>query len=363
MKNDLISPILEEQIKENALLNFSKEAPLNRRAKLDLGKGCNRHCSFCYYETQLSSKDWLIPENARTLVSGLLDNGITQIELSGGEPTMNPYYFDIIDTIKEEFTKREMQHYITIVTNGWFGINDMSIRKHCKDLKEVLISLHGTESKHNSIVKNKMAHTYIENILKYLRVSKLIVRMNFVVYKDNLDKDAIEMLYSFIKNGNIQQLNLLPLNFWSDAQNQKQEIDIKLQQEQLEAFLKKYEESYSTNFLNEIGFNARKYWHGINIRYHSYCQLQEKYHKYIVNHYDHVFDLSDWNKIYYPKDLNPDEQKLNNFGLKFEDIYTIKEINPNNSILQASKDRLISHYKTKECRSCEYSSKCDGFKK
>ena len=104
----------------------------------------------------------------------------------------------------------------------------MSIRKHCKDLKEVLISLHGTESKHNSIVKNKMAHTYIENILKYLRVSKLIVRMNFVVYKDNLDKDTIEMLYSFIKNGNIQQLNLLPLNFWSDAQNQKQEIDIKI---------------------------------------------------------------------------------------------------------------------------------------
>ena len=125
MKNDLISPILEEQIKENALLNFSKETPLNRRAKLDLGKGCNRHCSFCYYETQLSSKDWLIPENARTLVSGLLDNGITQIELSGGEPTMNPYYFDIIDTIKEEFAKRGMQHYITIVTNGWFGINDI----------------------------------------------------------------------------------------------------------------------------------------------------------------------------------------------------------------------------------------------
>ena len=91
MRKLLFSDISENMIRGQYLkqdLKIIESKPLNTRAKLDLGKGCNRHCSFCYYETQLSSKDWLIPDNARTLVGNLLDNGITQIELSGGEPTI-----------------------------------------------------------------------------------------------------------------------------------------------------------------------------------------------------------------------------------------------------------------------------------
>ena len=50
-------------------------------------------------------------------------------------------------------------------------------------------------------------------------------------------------------------------------------------------------------------------------------------------------------------------------GLKFEEIYDPKPITFENSIKQASKDRLVSHYKEDSCRKCEYYLICDGFKK
>ena len=363
----LFSNISENMIRGQYLkqdLKIIESKPLNTRAKLDLGKGCNRHCSFCYYETQLSSKDWLIPDNARTLVGNLLDNGITQIELSGGEPTMSPYYFDIIEVIKDEFYKRDKEHYITIVTNGAFGKDHSNVRKYCKDLKEVLISLHGTEENHNKIVKSKVAFEYIINVINYLRLSKIITRMNFVVVDKNLDTEAINMLYDFIESKRIQQLNLLPVNYWSDAESQKGQINLNEQQIQIEKFLFKYENAYATNFLNDIGFGSvQKEWSGINIRYHSYCHLNPRYHRYIKTHYDHIYDLKDWNKIYYPRDTEPEDLKLSTPGLKFEEIYDPKPITFENSIKQASKDRLVSHYKEDSCRKCEYYLICDGFKK
>ena len=188
--------------------------------------------------------------------------------------------------------------------------------------------------------------------------------MNFVVIDKNLDAEAIDMLYDFIESKRIQQLNLLPVNYWSDAESQKGQIDLNEQQIQIEKFLFKYENAYATNFLNDIGFGSvQKEWLGINIRYHSYCHLNPRYHRYIKTHYDHIYDLKDWNKIYYPRDTEPEDLKLSTPGLKFEEIYDPKPITFENSIKQASKDRLVSHYKEDTCRKCEYYLICDGFKK
>ena len=146
--------------------------------------------------------------------------------------------------------------------------------------------------------------------------------------------------------------------------SQKGQIDLNEQQIQIEKFLFKYENAYATNFLNDIGFSSvQKEWSGINIRYHSYCHLNPRYHRYIKTHYDHIYDLKDWNKIYYPRDTEPKDLKLSTPGLKFEEIYDPKPITFENSIKQASKDRLVSHYKEDNCRKCEYYLICDGFKK
>lgn len=371
---ETITQTVSEELEKENLKTYNSNKPLNTRAKLDLGKGCNKECGFCYYLTQLDSKDFLHPDNARILIAGLLDSGITQIELSGGEPTISPWYFDIIQILKEEYTKRNLPIHISIVTNGWFGNSPKNLKKYSKDLNEILFSLHGNQEEHDQIVSRKGSYQAISNCIEFLKHSNKIIRINYVV--EILTPESKEILFDLLKERKIQQLNLLPINYWSDARSLKNRIsDLKEQQSSsIIEFLDDLENSYFWQIQNEpswsinpFGRNQKEFL-GLNIRYHSYCDLPEEYHRYIVSHYEHCFDLNDWNKIWYPADINPKDQYLRTPTTDPKEFF--KRIYPNGkkitleaSIKQASRDRLWSHYKDKNCIQCRYQSKCDGYKK
>ena len=70
-----------------------RDAPINNRAKLDTGTHCNYKCDFCYYKTQLDVVTNLDVIKGR--IDYLVECGITEVDLSGGESSIHKEWFDI----------------------------------------------------------------------------------------------------------------------------------------------------------------------------------------------------------------------------------------------------------------------------
>ena len=363
--------------------HFLIDKPLNKRAKIDTGKFCNRSCFFCYYYKELDSKDFLTPFNAGLLAGYLLDKGIREIELSGGEPTVHPKIEQIVGTIKEEFQKRNLPPKISIVSNGSFNREKLEL---LSDINEWLISIHGEEVVHDDIVGKTNSYKRIVENIDYMLNSKsinTIIRLNFVVTtvdaklldpkaKDgavvsNLTENISRILKEYLKKG--IQINLLPLNFWKDA------IDLSATTPDKTTYglgedrhLKRIYESIN-NFVMDVKeleilqpkVNNRL----LNIRYPQFCLLINSAKKYARGHYDHLVDVTDWNKLYYPKDYAPEQKVLSADLLHFDprQIYTTKEFTIDNLIEVAKIDRLQSHYKDTICKNCKDFARCDGVKR
>ena len=295
---------------------FSKipkqDKPINSRAKLDTGKGCNYNCYFCYYQGDLDKYDTY--EEIIQRADKLKQLQIKEVDLSGGESSIHKDWFKILEYCNKNFDN------VSCLSNG-SKFADFEFLKKSKEygLSEILFSLHGWNKKsHDSIVGVKGA---FENILKSIENAKkldMIVRINCTVTAGNVNHlDEYTNLINEIKP---LQLNYLPLNYWDNASNLKTQ-----NYEKLAKAIKKSIDKLDTNI-------------EINVRYIPLC-FMEGYTEYIKNIPEHIYDLRDWNIAAY----------------RYESIDKIFDI--------AYENRLETYYKPKKCFRCKYFDKCDGIEK
>lgn len=369
-------PVSPGLYKENDNLNFNKIPlvktifknyfqthnvfPLNKRVKIDTGKFCNASCNFCYYLPHVNSKTHLKVEDLQNFIPKLLANGVREFEFSGGEPTLTPNLPEIVDTIVALALKNDVYEdeiSFSIVTNG-IRINE--VLKEIPRINEVLVSIHGINEDHDQIVNQKGAYKKIRQFLDTFNPEETLVRVNVVISKDNtqnlIKPEFIDLLRYFLDTG--IQVNLLPMNFWSQA-SLTQPITKEQEQEIYDTIDTISEELFSTIITNEISnvpspFKKELRSNIFNIRYAQKCKLNEAAQAFVRGHIDHYFDQHDWNKIWYPDDSNPDI--LNNYS-----NLDTEEITPKAIIKSYTHEASTSHYKDKICARCPELS-CDGRK-
>jgi len=280
--------------------------PMNTRGKLDTGKECNYNCYFCYYQGHLDEQDSYeeIIERAKKLK----DLGITEIDLSGGESSIHPDWFKILDYCNKNFNR------ISCLSNGSM-FSDFEFLKKSKEhgLSEILFSVHGIED-HDKIVQIPGAFENIIQSIINANNLEILVRINCTVTdkSKNLEKYA-----HFINRIKPYQVNFLPLNYWSSANKMKKQ-DYYLITENIKKAI-------------DIIYPEIE----INVRYTPFCFMQG-YEKYVVNTYQHIYDLKDWNICAYD--------------------YT-----PLNKYKEKAKTKIInSYYKPESCIKCKYFHICDG---
>lgn len=333
---------------------YSNTYPINKRVKIDTGKFCNASCNFCYYLPHLNSKTFLKEEDL-VFIPKLLANGIREFEFSGGEPTLHPNLQGLINKIitlakREDVPEEELN--FSIVTNG-IKVKEASM---IPQLNEFLISIHGTEETHDKIIGSKGAFKRILDFISSNFKQDFLIRVNVVVSKDNAQNlrslEFIELLKSFISL-NIQ-INLLPHNFWSEAQaiSKNDETEIYNTLNTISDELFPLLMLRDVNNLSDYP-NSKLRSPILNIRYAQVCKLDESTQVFARGHLDHYFDQHDWNKIYYPSDANPDI--LNNYS----NLDT--EINHLSILESLAKESSVSHYKDRICANCK-SFSCDGRK-
>lgn len=314
--NSMITPKPEDTLSDDICL----------RSKVDTGYRCNLKCNFCYTlkNVQDAPKSFL---DICDILNKLKQSGIKEVEFSGGEPTIHPNWFDLV-----EYANNIFEH-VSVVTNGTKLCNEEFLQKSIQvGLKEILFSLHGwDDNSHNAKVGNKSFDKIIQAI-ELAKKYKRIVRINCV-----LDNTFNPLQYAKLINKlKPSQINFLPLNYWSDAKKLA-----KLDYTRASEHLKLCIDSISLRHPNI----------DINVRYIPLC-FMTGYEKYCVGTYQHIFDKTDWNIVTYNG-----RENASTFVKK--DLVLTKE----NMFKQAKINRYNSYLKPPSCTDCSLMYICDGIEK
>ena len=304
-------------------VEIDRTEPICNRAKLDTGTFCNYRCGFCYYIDQLTK---ITPYDVITnRVDYLVQCGITEVDLSGGESSVHPNWFDILEYCASKGL------YISTLSNG-YKFADLEFLKKSQQygLREILFSLHGYDKdSHNNLVGNRHGFDKIVAAIKNAHSLGIMVRINCTVTNDNFHHlsttyaDLIAELAPF-------ELNFLTLNYWGDAHDQ-QPIDYALITPEIHKAIDR--------LLNVVPI--------INVRYTPFC-FMVGYERHVCNYYQHIYDVFDWNIALYDYSLSPTAYVSDRLAHLYE---------------AAKQNRIRTYYKKAECIECKNYLICDGIEK
>jgi MoaA/NifB/PqqE/SkfB family radical SAM enzyme len=306
-------------------LKLDLETPMNERARLNTGFFCNYGCEFCYYKDKLDQRDSLKVITDR--VDDIYNYGIRQVDLSGGESSIEPNWFKILD-----YCKTKGMTVSTLSHGGKFS--DYEFLKKSKEhgLTEILFSLHGSNKEiHEKITKRKGSFDKILTAIQNAKKLGIIVRINCTVY--DLNHHLLKTEYvQLLRNIEPLEINFICLNYDTDNSDFRK-IDYAIITDSIKSCI------------DDI-VDAVKY---INVRYVPYCYM-EGYEKHVVNYYQHIYDKFDWNLAIYNHDIDTTK------------TYT-KEEKLRQSYDAAKHFRINGYNKSESCKGCKHYFICDGIEK
>ena len=299
-------------------LEIDYDRPINTRAKLDTGKLCNYSCEFCYYKLHLTERDDI--DTIRRRVDYLVKYGINEIDLSGGESSVEPNWFKILEYCQTKFSR------ISCLSHGGkFSNVEFIKRSYDLGLREILFSIHGTTaSVHDTIVGKVGAFDNLMTAIFNAHALGIEVRTNTTLCNTNYDQIDSKVLSSLQPT----QVNFIALNYWHDNSDAD-----KIQYSDVCKHVKRY--------IDELK-DVRE----VNARYIPLCYM-EGYEQYVKLQYHHIYDLKDWNKAVYNEQLDTSIQ------------YTHKQ-KVDQCVAEAERMRLQGYFKTRECTQCKHFYVCDG---
>jgi len=302
-------------------IEIDYDTPYCNRGKLDTGTHCNYRCGFCYYYNQLDQKTPF--KEVKKRIDHLVECGIAEADLSGGESSIHADWFNILDYCKEKGLK------VSCLSNGsMFSKYEFLEKSKQHGLDEILFSLHGfDEESHNKLVGVKAGFRKITQSIVFANQLGIKVRLNCTVTKDNykeLDNKFVDLVHQF----DVAQVNFLTLNYWDDANAQ-------------DAFPYKEATESIKRAIDKLEVPDKR------VRYTPFCYLKG-YEKHLFGYYQHIYDLSDWNIATYGHTIDPREY----VGNELKHLY-----------LAAERQRNATYKKNKECLDCKHYYICDGYEK
>jgi len=112
-----------------------------RRIYFQITRSCNLHCDYCFIKAEKGSPH--IPTSFIMDIAKFMgNNGLMEVRLTGGEPTIHPDFFDIMRKFKEKGV------YVSVATNGRW--NKRTLDALCEEqYLWVICSVDGNRDTHN----------------------------------------------------------------------------------------------------------------------------------------------------------------------------------------------------------------------
>lgn len=156
--------------------------------QVELTEACNLRCRFCY-----NSQKPRYNVHAFEILDKLADQGVMQVNLTGGEPLAHPQFFDILRHACELFPN------VVLLSNGSLMNRDILDKIHDTKVTSVNISIHGNREIHDSLTMTPGSYdASIAAIKFFIEAKKILVASNFVINAENLHilKDTIDFFNS-----------------------------------------------------------------------------------------------------------------------------------------------------------------------
>lgn len=304
-------------------LVIDRDEPINERAKLDTGTHCNYRCEFCYYKTQLNEITEF--EIIKKRIDYLVECGIKEADLSGGESSIHKNWFEILDYCKYKGLK------ISTLSNGYKFADKKFLQKSKEHgLEEILFSVHGYDKEsHNILVGHRKGFENIKQAIHNAHELGILVRINCTVTHKNF-KSLPTKFVELMRELNPFEVNFLTLNYWDDA-GEQETINYEV----------------VTPYIHQTIDSLKTFINIINVRYTPYC-FMKGYEKYVCNYYQHIYDIYDWNIAVYDESITPKDYRKEPYIAMYK---------------AAEKKRNWSYYKKYECLECRHYYICDGVEK
>ncbi|NJB69890.1 MoaA/NifB/PqqE/SkfB family radical SAM enzyme [Saonia flava] len=179
---------------------------LNRfnNAFVAITKKCALQCEHCFEWDTLNKKDVLSAEKLTQIVRKLQEQGVSQIQFSGGEPLLK------IDMLLEVLEKVEKKTDFWILTSGF-----KLTHKNAKKLKKAgvtgfHISLdHFVPEKHNEFRGFKEAYYWVEEAVKNAHEHGLATALSLCATRDFISRENLLSYMELAKRLNVSFVQLL----------------------------------------------------------------------------------------------------------------------------------------------------------
>ncbi len=144
---------MTDYIKKSLEKNSHMDRHFHRRIVIwNITNDCNLSCEHCYSSSGKKEKDEMItPEHVLSTVKSLKKADVNAVILSGGEPLMSPYLFDIAKILKEA-------GFATHLSSNGTMINENNIAAIKSLFNYVGISIDGSEKTHDGFRKKEGAY-------------------------------------------------------------------------------------------------------------------------------------------------------------------------------------------------------------
>lgn len=167
----------------------------------EITKKCNSHCLHCYQQKyKVSDQPDLSKYDLFDVVDQLKDANILKLAISGGEPLLVDYLFELL-----EYIEKNNIYVSSILTNGLL-IDDKVVQNALtlKSKPDFFISLDGADPVTAMTIRGfkepqaKRVFNKLINNIKMCIDAGLDVTINTVIHKDNVHN--LDRLYLLIKN-------------------------------------------------------------------------------------------------------------------------------------------------------------------
>lgn len=175
--------------------------------EIELTRRCNWNCKFCYNVWKHSDKPsqyFDLPfDSYKKIIDEAAENGCTMIRLSGGEPTLHPDFYKIIDYTSKKKLKIALFTNASMITN-----NSIKFYKD-NSINDILISLHGTEKLHNEITGAGNSYKDTLKKIKLIIDNNISASVETILLGKITDEQLIE-LSNILSQLGVKNWNLMP---------------------------------------------------------------------------------------------------------------------------------------------------------
>jgi MoaA/NifB/PqqE/SkfB family radical SAM enzyme len=219
-------------------------------------KKCALQCEHCYEWDNLNKKEVLTDIVIQSIIKKIQEKGVSQIQLSGGEPLLR------MDTLVNLLNQADASTEFWVVTSGFKLTNNNAQRLKKAGLTGVIISLdHFIPEMHNSFRHFKDAYYWVEEAVKNANNNNLTTVLSLCATKAFVTEDNLMSYMELAKSLKVAFVQLLEPKAAGHYANK-------------DVFLNKNHIEILENFFLRMNFNSNYKTFPI-ITYHGYYQRRQ----------------------------------------------------------------------------------------